>query len=114
MGLWGNGQGTRLAALEGAVLKLETAYQELAKQFRALRDETTDDMERATRERRAAAARARRAGEGGPAPPQAVASPYASLPSWGARARRLARIQARAQRSAEMDEGEGHSNGVSP
>jgi ABC-type multidrug transport system fused ATPase/permease subunit len=99
--------GPQLAELRSKLMTLETAMAEIVKQFRTLRAEVHEDMERAERARKAEAARSRRAaageganqGRGAPSDAPVTPLPHPVAPPWGARARRLARLQARQSRA---------------
>jgi peptidoglycan hydrolase CwlO-like protein len=90
-GFW-NRQGT--TSTEAAELRAQLAS--LGKEFRALRDEVHEDMERAFRHRKAAEAAQRRDAKEAAGAPSHSASPGAdasALPPslWGAKRRRLMR-----------------------
>jgi len=114
-----NSQAARISTLEAKVLELETAWREVRKQFRSLQEEVAEDADRAFRERRSAAARARRdaggaANQGPGAPQGASVTPLAPVRNLtGARARRLARLT-RPDPATEVEErAEGNGDGVS-
>jgi hypothetical protein len=113
-----NRQAPAAPELHAKLHELETVVAELRKQFRALRDECHEDMERAERARKAESARNRRAGaneganqgRGAPSGAPVTPPPQSALPTWGARGRRLMRSAARAGRLEDVSD----DNGTDP